>query len=311
MRTKKLSQDGFHVIELTLVVLVLAIVGFVGFKVLGNKKTPKTNQTTATTQTPTSHSKEPVKWAFNQDALKWFTQTGTAPKCRDPFVFDQSPVDLSKMMVIGMPGAYRGYNYKPHGGMRLSDANSGNVDIKMPIDATLTGITRYYEGNPAELQYLLSFETDCGIAFRFDHIYTLTPAFQAIAEKTPAPKVNDTGGDPNIPFSRTVFKTGDLVATAVGFPRVKNFGFDFGVYDYRSRNEISKNTKWASIHNTYQAFEWFGACWMDMLPGADKAKAKELAFVVVNPARPNIISDYCSYAPHTTLDFSDGQPTDG
>ena len=312
-RSARISEDGFHVVMVAAIILVCAIIGFVGYKVTASNHQQKTQQNTATQTNDTSDNGkgQTVKWAFNEKELRWFTQGGTAPKCKEPFTFDQSPAELSKMMVIGMPGAYRGFSYKPHGGMRLQDMNSGDIDIKMPIDATLTGITRYYEGNPAELQYLLSFEADCGIAFRFDHIYTLAPAFQALAEKTPEPKVNDTRSDPNIQFPRTVFKSGDLVATAVGFPRIKNFGFDFGVYDYRNRNEISKNAKWAGIHNMYQATEWYGACWLDMLPGADAAKAKQLAFVIINPAKPNIISDYCSYAPHKTLDFNDGKPTDG
>jgi hypothetical protein len=288
--------------------VVIGIVVFVGFKVLNREKAPdNTKQDTKSS----SSANEPVKWAFNTQSLGWFTQTGTAPACKDPFVFDESPVDLSKIMVIGMPGQYRGYNYKPHAGLRLSDPNSGKIDIKMPMDATLVGLSRYYEGSPAEVQYLLTFESDCGIAFRFDHLYTLTPAFQAIAETTPEPKLNDTRVDPNLPFKRTKFKAGDLVATEIGHPATKNFGFDFGVYDYRHRNAISSNQKWAGIHNMYQSQEWFGVCWLDQLPGTDAAKAKDLAFVVINPSKPNIISDYCSYAPHKTLDFNDGQPTDG
>ena len=311
MLSKKLSQDGFHIIELAIVVAVLAIIGFVGLKVLHKDKAANTDQSAVTSGASNTGNAQAVQWAFNSEQLKWFTQTGTATRCADPFVFDASPVDLSKIMVIGIPGAYRGYNYKPHGGMRRIDMESGKIVSKRPTDATLTGITRYFEGNPAELQYLLTFETDCGIAFRFDHIYSLTPAFQAIAETTPEPKKDDTSGNPNAPFTRTKFTAGDVVATAVGFPRIKNFGFDFGVYAYRKRNTISKNKTWAAIHTTYQATEWFGACWPDMLPAPDKARAKELSLVVINPAKPNLISDYCSFAPHTTLDFNNGQPTDG
>lgn len=307
MKKQKLGQDGFHVVELVIILLVLGVVGFVGFKVFNSKeKTDNSNGGAAKTA-----DNGEVKWAFNPDKLEWFAQTGTPPKCKDPFIFDRSPVDLSKIMVVGMPGAYRGYSYKPHGGLRLQNPDSGKIDVVMPTDATLVGLTRYYEGTPSELQYLLTFETDCGIAFRFDHLYTLAPAFQKIAETTPAPKKDDTRTDPNIPFQRTKFKAGDLVATEVGFPRVKNFGFDFGAYDYRHRNEISKNAKWAGIHNQYQSLDWFGTCWVDQLPPADAAKAKQLAFVVINPSKPNIISDYCTYAPHKTLDFNDGKPTDG
>lgn len=298
MKTKQ-KQDGFHLIELVIVFLVLGVIGFVGFKVL--------NQSNSESDSKGGE----VKWAFDEQNLKWFAESGTPPECKDPFAFDQSPVDLSELLVIGMPGSYRGYSYKPHGGLRLSNPDSGKVDIKMPIDATLVGLTRYYEGNPSELQYLLTFESDCGIAFRFDHLYTLAPEFQKIAETTPEPKKDDTRTDPNIKFERTKFKSGDVVATEVGFPQSKNFGFDFGVYDYRQANDISKNKEWAAIHDQYESLEWFGACWIDQLPGADAATAKKLAFVIINPAKPNVISDYCSYAPYKTLDFNDGKPTDG
>lgn len=296
------NNRGFHIIEAIIAVAVIAVIGFIVYRVFVANN--------SSNQPDSSGQSSEVVWAFDEQNLKWFAKSGNPPACPDP-IFERSPIDLSKIQVIGMPGSYRGFSYKPHGGLRLSNPDSGKVDIVMPADATLVGLTRYYEGDPPELQYLLTFETDCGVAFRFDHIYTLTPEFQKIAETTPEPKVNDTRTDPNIKFERTKFKAGDVVATEVGFPRIKNFGFDFGSYDYRNRNEISKNSEWAKIHNQYQALDWFASCWIDQLPSIDAAKAKELAFVIINPAKPNIISDYCTYAPNTTLDFNNGQPTDG
>jgi hypothetical protein len=315
MSNKGPKQSGFHIVELAIVLVILGIIVLIGVKVFGNRDKSNTDNQSRTSPAPAPPSKqksnEPVKWEYNEKTNEWFTQTGTAPACKDPFKFDYTPVDLSLLNVVGMPGVYRGFSYKPHGGFRADSSPDGKIDVKMPTDATLVGLTRYYEGTPSSLQYLLTFETDCGIAFRFDHLHTLAPAFQKIADTTPEPKKDDTRSDPNTPFTRTKFRAGELVATAVGFPAARNFGFDFGVYDYRHRNEISKNSKWASIHNQYQAQEWFGVCWLDMLPDADTAKAKGLSLVVINPAKPNIISDYCPNAPHTTLDFNNGQPTDG
>ncbi|MDQ5972424.1 MAG: hypothetical protein QG553_583 [Patescibacteria group bacterium] len=302
MTKKKLTQDGFHVVELLIVIVVLAAIGFVGYKVLGSKanKDGKSGQNSAD-----------VKWAYNEKDNKWFVENGKAPDCKSPYTFENSPVDLSLVNVIAMPGSYRGFSYKPHGAFRADGTPSGDITVKMPTDATLVGLTRYYEGNPSTLQYLLTFETDCGIAFRFDHLYTLTPAFQKVADTTPQPKKDDTRTDPNIKFERTKFKAGDVVATKVGFPANQNIGFDFGVYDYRQPNEISKNSDWAKLHNQYQSLEWFGVCWFDMLPGADAAKANQLSLVVLNPAKPKIVSDYCTNAPYKTLDINGGQPTDG
>lgn len=305
MAKHKLNESGFHLFVILLVLVVIGVVGFTGYKVLSRPAPADT------ANAPSMNKAEPVRWAFNEKTLAWYAKNGTPPRCKDPFTFDRTPLDLSQVMTIGMPGAYRGYSYKPHGGFRLTSPSSGKIDVVMPTDATLVSLTRYYEGSWPDLQYLLTFETDCGIAFRFDHLHTLSPAFQKIAETAPEPKRDDTRTDPNAPFARTAFKAGDLVATEVGFPSTKNFGFDFGTYDYRQRNTISKNAAWAALHNQYQSLEWYATCWIDMLPGADAAKAKELAFVVINPAKPNIISDYCTYAPHRTLEFNGGKPTDG
>lgn len=290
-------EHGFHVFAVCAVLLLIGAVGFAASRVI-QKNTSK-------------NVSSDVVWDYNNAENKWFAKSGKPTQCANPFVFEKTPVDLNLLSVIGMPGAYRNPDYKPHGGMRLANMESGNVNVVMPTDATLVGLTRYYEGNPAELQYLLTFETDCGIAFRFDHLATLTPELAKIAETTPEPKLNDTRSDPNITFKRTKFKTGDLLATSVGFVKTKNFGFDFGVYDYRQRNKISENSKWAAIHNQHQSLDWYATCWVEQLPAADIAKAKELSLTVINPAKPNIVSDYCSFAPNTTLDFNNGLRTDG
>lgn len=304
------SRGVAHILT-ALVLIIVAAIGVVGYGVLTAQDKPSTNTSQSGSRTNSATTDGEVKWAFNQKTQRWFVESGTAPRCKEPFVFDVTPTDLSNVVAIGMPGSYRGYNYKPHGLMRLADSTAGKAAVKMPMDATLVSVNRYYEGSPAELQYLLTFESDCGIAFRFDHLHTLTPAFQALAETTPEPKLNDTRTDPNRPFTRTKFKAGEVIATQVGFSSTKNYGFDFGVYDYRTPNEISKNKNWASLHNQFQSLDWYGRCWTTMLRGNDAAKAKELSLLVVNPQRPNIVSDTCTYAPYNTLDINNGQPTDG
>lgn len=307
------NKKGFTVVEALIILVVFGGVGFVGYKVFSSKDNSSQNSQ-ATPKSTQSTSSGPVKWAYNQNEHKWFVQSGKAPLCKNPFKFDYTPADISTATASGFPGAYRGFSYKAHGAFRFDNSPDGSIEVKMPMDANLTDITRYYEstpGNPYELQYLLSFENDCGIAFRFDHINTLTPKFQALAEKTPEPKKDDTRSTPG-QFTPVFFKAGEVVATKVGFVKAKNFGFDFGVYDYRKNNEISKNAKWAAIHAEHSAQDYNGVCWFDMLPGADVARATVLSQVTINPSKPNrLISDYCKNAKHTTLDFNNGQPIDG
>ncbi len=302
------KQKGFHVIELAIIVMVIGLVGLIAYMFINNANKGTESMTVKTSD---GGKKDIVTWAYNEQSREWFAKSGTPPECRDPFKFDMTPIDMSQVWVTGLPGAYRGFSYKPHGAFRLPfERTDGNVDIKMPIDATLVGLTRYYEQD--ELQYLLTFETDCGIAFRFDHLQVLAPKFQAIAETVPTPKVNDTRTSPDDAPDPVAFKSGEVVATAIGFPKTNNYGFDFGVYDYRERNEISKNSKWAAIHRQYSSLDWHGVCWFDMLPGGDAAKATELSEITINPQKPNlVVSDYCKNAKHTTLDFNNGQPVDG
>lgn len=289
-------QRGFQYISL-LLLIALAVVGaaVTSFVVLRQKEGPAEQG-----------------WVFNDQQQRWSKQGATPPACKDPFVFDRTPVDISQVTSVLLPGAFRGYNYKPHGGFGVAESTQGKVEVTMPTDATLVGLTRYYEGNPPDLQYLLTFETDCGIAFRFDHLYTLSPELQVLAAQTPEPKLNDTRTNPDDNPPRTKFPSGQVIATQVGLPSVHMYGFDFGVYDYRQPNEISKNPQWAALHGEHKSLDWFGVCWYDMLPGTAPAVAKELSLRQTDTRRtvPKV-SDYCSHVPYKTLDINGGEPTDG
>ncbi|MFZ2126553.1 MAG: hypothetical protein WAV04_03530 [Candidatus Microsaccharimonas sp.] len=292
----KSSQSGFHLWIILVAVAAIGVIGLLGWVFITNS-----NKTTSE-----------VQWAFDEQKIAWYTKTGTAPDCKDPFVFDQSPIEPSLLTAVLMPGSYRGFSYKPHGGFGVPNETLGKVEVRMPMDATLVGLTRYYEGDPADLQYLLTFENDCGIAFRFDHIYKLSPELEALAEKTPEPKVNDTRTSPEDNPPRTKFTSGQVIATQVGLPSMGIYGFDFGVYDYRKQNDISKNPTWANIHNKFQSLDWYGVCWYDMLPDADPDRLRALSLEQTDTRQVvKKVSDYCSHAPYTTLDVNNGQPTDG
>lgn len=303
----KLKNHGFTVVEFVLLlvlVLALAAITFFVIQRFNQKKSnhqPGTNNQNATNE---------VSWAFDDRSNRWFVKTGSAPACHEPFQFAYSPIEKAQIASVLLPGAYRGFSYKPHGG--FGTVNNGLVAVRLPSDATLVGLTRYYEGNPADVQYMLTFETPCGIAFRFDHLHTLSPAFQQLAEQTPEPKINDTRTNPNDNPPRTKFKAGDVVATRVGMPKMQLYGFDFGVYDYRQPNEISKNSQWAAIHNQYESLDWFGVCWYGMLPGIEQSYLQQLSLQQTDTRRVvKKVSDYCAHAPYKTLDVNHGQPTDG
>jgi hypothetical protein len=289
----KQKENGFHLVIVLLLLAAIVVIGVIGY-VFFNKY----NQANAD-----------VKWSFDEKKLEWYVSEGSAPACLEPLVFDYDPLDLTKVNSIGMPGLYISKSYKVHGGMRVLIESKGQVGIKLPMDGTLTGLKRYYDGNTSDVQYLVSFENDCGIGIYFDHLNKLSPTLQKLADQTPEPTINDTRSSPDDAPPRTKFKAGEVIATAIGFPQSDNYGFDFGVLDYRQRNEISKNSKWAEIHDRFEASEWYGVCWLDMLPGAKKAKT--LIKLQTDTRRvQKFVSDYCEEGDYTTLDFNNGQPVD-
>ena len=294
MRFQKRTEDGLYAVLSVVVLVVFVIIGAAGYVIYTNNK---------------NKANAEVRWSFNEKKKEWIVKQGTAPACKDPLVFDYDPLDLSSVESIGMPGTYINKSYKVHGGIRLPVSSKGQTDIKLPMDASLVGLKRYYDGQTTDTQHLVSFETDCGIKIYFDHLNVLTPALQKLAASTPAPTLNDTRSDPNDAPPRTKFKAGESIATGVGFPSNDNYGFDFGVIDYRQRNEISKNSKWAELHQEYAPSEWYGVCWLDMLPGAEKAKT--LIKQQTDTRRmQKFVSDYCKEGDYTTLDFNNGLPTD-
>lgn len=184
--------------------------------------------------------------------------------CPDPLVLD-TPVDLDKATSILYPGQVRGGDFKRHGGFRFDNKTNNQVEVTAPIDAVLTSASRYLEME--EVQYLLDFETECGIKFRFDHLLTLVPKIAVEVEKLPSPKPGDSR---TTNLSREIhFAKGEVFATAIGLKN--NVFVDFGVY---KTNGIFESP----IANPI--------CWFDLLskeaaqvvkdlPSADSQNGKE------------------------------------
>lgn len=176
--------------------------------------------------------------------------------CPKPLVI-QSPVDLEKVTSILYPGQVRGGDYKPHGGFRFDNASSNQVEVRAPLVGTLTAASRYIEAG--EVQYLLDFETSCGIKYRFDHLLVLAPKIADAVSDLPEAKEND---------SRTTRLKKEInvsedepVATSIGMKNNKNVFVDLGVY---KSGGLFSNPRSNPI------------CWFDLLSPEQKAKVKSL-----------------------------------
>ena len=165
-------------------------------------------------------------------------------------------------------------------------ATDNNISIVMPFDGYVMRGGQFLEGG--EIQYDFDIVNPCGIMIRLGHLRELTPAFQTIADKFPAPIEDDsrtTKVEPMIPF-----KTADKIATAVGFKTTHNVGFDYGAYDLRSDNEASKDATYKAAHADTAELSSHALCWLNLLDSDDTKIVKALP---AGDQAAGKTSDYC------------------
>lgn len=259
----KHKQNGFGLLTVILGITVITLVGFAAFRLTKAKQPLDVQNSNVSTQT-------------SQNA-KEASNNACSTKPVLPL-----PTDITKVQSILYPGQVRGGNYKPHGGFRFS-GSTNSINVSMPVSAKLISGSRYIEAG--EVQYLFEFEADCKIHFRFDHLATLSSAMQAEADKLPEAKVDDSRTT-NLGGVR--FNAGDIIATKVGYLKTANVSFDYGLYDYSTKNESSKNASWATLHPSDN--EQYGVCWFDYLSHSDKATVLALP---ATDQQAGKTSDYC------------------
>ncbi|MCC7289394.1 prepilin-type N-terminal cleavage/methylation domain-containing protein [bacterium] len=276
-------KTGFAVIELIIALAVIgAIAGIVVYATSGPKKNNASQQSSGSNDTQ-GNGQGSVRWEWNGD--KW-QASSTPPSCKEPIAFSVAPTDLSKVTAVLYPGQSRGNNYKPHGGLRFDKASSNNLSVKAIMDGRVASGARYIE--MGEVQYMFTIVNDCGIAYRYDHLLTLSPAFQKIADSLPSAKENDSR---TTDFTAdTLVKAGDEVATAVGFAKSGNVSFDLGVYDYRQRNQAAQDADYVATHKNFLSQAGHALCWLDMFSSADNAVLKSLP---AGDQASGKSSDYC------------------
>jgi len=174
-------------------------------------------------------SKNQVSWRYDNG---WISQ-GDPPACPDPLIL-KSPVDVSLATSILYPGQIRGGAFNPHGGFRFDNSKKEDIIVRAPLDGYISEGSRYLQNG--KVQYLFDFINPCGILYRFDHLYKLSPKLAAIAETFPEPVEGDSSTT-GVQDAEVV--EGEIIGEQVGVEG--NFFLDFGVYDLRQKNDASKD----------------------------------------------------------------------
>lgn len=218
-------------------------------------------------------------WSW--DGRKW-TADGAPPACPVAFVF-APPVDFSAVTAVLYPGQTRGGNYKAHGGFLFASGTNAAVTVRAPMDGYIYRGARYVEAG--EVQYLFDVINPCGIMYRFDHLLTLSPRFQTLAETLPP--AGDSSATTQVARGERV-TSGEIIATAVGFANTGNTSVDWGVYDLRQPNAASNDPTWAAAHPGEQAP--YAICWLDAFTDSETTQLRAL------PGGDGVagkMSDYC------------------
>lgn len=205
-----------------------------------------------------------VTWYFDTE----WKPSLTLPSCSAPLTL-QTPVDINLATSLIYPGQVRGGHYKAHGGFRFDNSNADDIIVHAPLGGLVVSGSRYFE--QGELQYMFDVIHPCGMMYRFDHLYTLSPKFAAIAEEFRQPVEGDSRGTKVNPVS---VEADEIIATAVGLKSNKNVFVDWGVYDLRQKNKAAQDPAWLAEHSGDQAP--YALCWLDMLSPGDVAIVKRL-----------------------------------
>lgn len=263
-------------------IIVLPIILFGGGLVFLNLQKEKTKQNAPQNTTQQSSTQQAdfdpnattVTWEFTGEEWR---AIGKPPACANPLVLG-TPVDIDLVTALLYPGQTRTNQYKPHGGFAFNSSTENKVVIKAPLDAHLVKASRYIE--QGETQYLLIFINQCGIMYRFDHLLELAPKYQEIIRKLPEAKVNDSR---TTPISPPIYVLGgEVIGTKIGFANNSNVTVDFGVYDLRKKNSVTKPND--------KEYAPYGICWLNNFSPAAASRLKSL------PARDQAsgkTSDYC------------------
>lgn len=290
------NEAGIAHLALVLVVLVVAAVGVVGWRVMAKKDKQPVQNTGVTSPAPQPEEEvaSDVRWE-NTSEGGWMAMNGTPPKCPEPFKLGSPSPQLKNATSMLYPGQERtgekfggqGGNYKPHGGFRFDKAQkTSDVQVVSAVNGYVYRGSQFL--SEGELQYTFDVIHLCGYMIRVGHLRELSDTFKKYAEKFPPAQEGDSRTERVEGFPKV--KSGDVIATAVGYNGGPNIFFDFGVFDLRQTNEASKDpayqARWASAKEHF----YYGVCWLDMLPKSETDFAKSLP---AGDPKAGKTSDYC------------------
>jgi hypothetical protein len=245
--------------------------------------TSGSSSTTTAKTSPTPTGPPYQWWGTWEDGWK---KVASAPPCPADLstLFTRLPFDVDDVTSIVRPGYLNPQSgYKAHSHIRYSPSDAdGRQVIYAPADGWLFSASRYREAyTPGNDQVILSFFTECGVMWTFDHLRDgqLSASMAAAVAKVPVLD-GDTRGTTLAPVR---VKAGEVLATAVGAtncevgrplclpPGGPNYFADFGVYDPRQLNEAARSDPSFLVDPRAGSYKGIGLCWINLFTAAKAA----------------------------------------
>jgi hypothetical protein len=158
----------------------------------------------------------------SRSASDIFGPGGLNPQCdSDPSPqFEANITDLSEIEYLTRAGTVQGGDLKPHGYLHVLFSNP-EVPVYAPVDSHLINYS-YYHGIGNVVNYSLTFQVSCEVAFYVDHVRTVVDRIGAVASDLPA---EDSRHNAILPA--LLFQAGELIGYTGGSSDYGNW--DFGV----------------------------------------------------------------------------------
>lgn len=303
MKTAAGNQKGFShlviIIAAAVTVLILLAGMAVALRQSSKKPAATATQTTDDSQTIAAKWSTALRPVWTADGKgSWLSiPYNVAPaSCPDPLVFNTPTPQLSKATAVWYPGQTRLTTgattpvYASYGGLRFDKSKNTDITVTMPFNGYVYRGGQYLVGN--EVQYAFDIANACGVMIHLDHLHTLSPNLQAVADTLPAAAAGNSKTTAITPV--VGFNSGDVLATAVGLQNTtpRTVSFDFGIYDLRRPTKLAGTSAYRTAHAAAAdaEYSYYGLCWLNLfdnpndtilhrLPAADTTAGKQ--------------SDYC------------------
>ncbi|MBI2589583.1 hypothetical protein HYW32_00905 [Candidatus Berkelbacteria bacterium] len=249
-----------------LLISVALLAVFVAINTIDGKQSRDNPQTNITDDSSAQDSQNASKY-WVQSADGW-QSVGTPIACPEPLAFS-SITELDEATSVLYPGQMRSVGYEPTAGFRFDRSPNEAISITAPMNGEIVQAARFLVGE--ETQYVFDVLSPCGILNRFDHLLEIPFKLQAMIDKLPEPKENDSRSTPISPPIK-IFQ-GETIATAVGMRKNNNTFISWTAYDLRQKNKISSNSTWAAEH---PGLYHYVICPFPYMPSEDQARIKTL-----------------------------------